>query len=231
MSSAWYPSATIRRYRFDGGSMVGGAPKLILHTTETAGVPRYGDPAGANSAPHFTVAADGAVLQHHPINRAARSLRNVRGGVETNRQGMFNVQVEIVARAKAPTLPPAQFAALRRLVSWVRSETGIDATYRAITRGGDCYGASSPCRMTARQWVEFEGLAGHAEVPENTHWDPGGFNFAALLEEDDMLTEHEAATLKALVAILDAKGSNASFAAEAIDLVRAVHTLARTLEA
>lgn len=180
----WYPAATVRRYRLDGGAMVGGPSRIVLHTTETAGVPRYGDPAGANSAPHFTVTPDGSVLQHHPISRAARALRNVAGGVQTNRQGLHNVQVEIVGWAKnGSNLPAPQAAALRRLVAWARAETGADARFRPISRGGNCYGATSPCRMSAREWVSFDGVCGHQEVPENTHWDPGAFDFATALTD------------------------------------------------
>lgn len=189
----WYPPAAVRRYRLDGGAMVGGPPRIVLHTTETAGVPRYGDPAGANSAPHFTVDADGSVLQHQPISRAARSLRNAAGGVETNRQGSHCVQTEIVGYAKnGSNLPDAQMAALRSLVSWIRQQTGVPASWRNIHRGSQCYGVSSPCRMSDREWVAFTGICGHQEVPENTHWDPGQFTIDLLTiaadgMEDQML--------------------------------------------
>lgn len=180
----WYPAAQVRRYRLDGGAMTGGPPRIVLHTTETAGVPRYGDPAGANSAPHFTVTPDGSVLQHHPISRAARALRNVSGGVQTNRQGLHCVQVEIVGWAKnGSNLPAAQAAALRRLVAWARAETGADARFRSISRGGHCYGVTSPCRMTVREWIELDGVCGHQEVPENAHWDPGAFDVATVLTD------------------------------------------------
>ena len=168
--------------------MVGGPSKIVLHTTETKGVPRYGDPAGLNSAPHFTVDRDGTVYQHHPINRASRSLRNLKGGVETNRQGMYCVQIELVGYARdGSNLPAAQMSALRRLVAWVMAETGIDPVWRDIDRGSHCYGANSPCRMPPRQWVEFEGVCGHQEVPESTHWDPGNFDMSTLFGEEEQV--------------------------------------------
>lgn len=184
----WYPAADVRRYRLDGGSMVGGAPRIVLHTTETQGVPRYGDPAGSNSAPHFTVGTDGAVFQHQPINRASRSLRNTKGGVETNRQGLYCVQIEIVGYARdGSNLPGPQLAALRALVAWIIDETGIDPVWRDIDRGSHCYGVNSPCRMGLRQWVTFEGVCGHQEVAENDHWDPGDFDIGVIFTEEEQV--------------------------------------------
>lgn len=235
----WYPAASVRRYRLDGGSMLGGPPRIILHTTETTGIPRYGDPAGSNSAPHFTVHSDGSVLQHQPINRASRALRNLSGGVQTNRQGAFCVQIEVVAYSKnlspnAPNggLPDRQRAALAQLVSWLRAQTNTPATYRNIYRGSHCYGTGSVCRMTPSQWTSFAGIAGHQEVPENTHWDPGGFTIAAILEEDNDMpfTEQEVKNLKEVSRAIDDLGSNGyGFVTEAVQLIRGLYELFRKL--
>lgn len=180
--SLWYPTAIVRRYKWDGGEMKGGAPKIVLHTTESSTVPGYGGFLNIkNVAPHFTLDRSGVVFQHHPINRAARALRNLAGGVETNRQGRYCVQIEIVGYAKnGSKLPVKQMASLRALVKWIRSETGVKANYPSKIGGEFCYGYKSSCRMKYAYWPVFNGVCGHQHVPENTHWDPGAFNFAVL---------------------------------------------------
>ena len=188
----WYPKAKVRRYRLSGGRMVGGGPaRIVLHTTETKGIPRYGSIIGRNSAPHFTVDRSGLVLQHFPIDVAARAMRNRRGGVQTNRQGVACVQIELVGYAKyGSDIPAPQMRALRDLVDWIVEQTGATKTWRPIARGPRCYGYRSPCRMTPSEWVSFGGICGHSEVPENTHWDPGDFDFSLLFDtegEDTML--------------------------------------------
>jgi hypothetical protein len=197
----WYPTATVRRYKVDGGAMIGGPPRFCLHTTETNVVPKYGDLLGANSAPHFTIHTDGEIFQHQPISRASRSLRNVAGGVQTNRQGKVNVQVEIVGWARnGSTLPAVQMAALRTVYSWARQQAGIPHTFRTISRGSHCYGADSPCRMTTFEWLNFAGVYGHQEAPESTHWDPGNFDMTTI--GDDMaFTPGEEAALRQLAAV------------------------------
>lgn len=200
----WYPGATIRRYKIDGGSMVGGPPRFCLHTTETNGVPRYGDPLGANSAPHFTIHTTGEIFQHQPISRASRSLRNMSGGVQTNRQGKVNVQVEIVGWARnGSRLPPVQLAAVRSVYRWAREQAGIPHRYREISRGSHCYGTDSPCRMTTFEWLNFSGVYAHQECPENTHWDAGTFDMDQLIGEDMAFTPEEEAKLRALLPYVD----------------------------
>jgi uncharacterized protein YcbK (DUF882 family) len=47
--------------------------------------------------------------------------------------------------------------------------------------GGEyCYGTKSSCRMSADEWNRFDGVCGHKDVPDNSHWDPGGLNMAAI---------------------------------------------------
>ena len=228
----WYPTATVRRYRLDGGSMVGGPSRIVLHTTETLGVPRYGDITGLNSAPHFTVHTDGSVYQHHDIDRAARALRNVAGGVQTNRQGVHCVQIEIVAYAKnGSNLPGPQLSALRSLIAWIRAQTGIPATWRTISRGSHCYGASSPCRMSPREWVDFEGICGHQEVSENSHWDPGVFDIGAIVEDDmAQFSDEEAETLRGMARAVKEHGSNGyGLVTETIELIRGLYATFRKL--
>ena len=176
----------IRRYAYDGGPMGGGPGRIIVHTTETLGVPSYGGATNPkNVAPHLTILRGGGVQQHHPYNRAARSLRNLAGGVETNRAGLYCVQIELCAYAKnGDNLPDVQMVSLRKVVADIREETGIPAVYRLIDRGSFCYGMSSRCRMRPAEWLAFTGVEGHLGVTENSHWDPGDFDFGLLFPAD-----------------------------------------------
>jgi hypothetical protein len=44
-------------------------------------------------------------------------------------------------------------------------------------------------RMSPTEWDSFNGVCGHQHVPENTHWDPGAFDWTRLLLEDEVTTE------------------------------------------
>lgn len=190
----WYPRSELRRYTRDGGSMIGGPPRIVDHSTETARIPSYGDPKGNNRAPHFTVDRDGLVLQHQPINRAARALRNEAGGVQTNRMGKYCVQIERVGYAKeGDDIPAAQLLSMQLLHQWIFAQTGTKRYWRGKKGGGHCYGTNSPCRMSDYEWTNFSGICAHAEVPENSHWDVGSFRLSILFSagsqyigDDDM---------------------------------------------
>lgn len=181
----WHPDAIIRRYKYSGGSMVGGPPRITMHSTETTTVPRYGQLLGANSAPHFTIDRDGTVYQHQPLNVASRSLRNESGGVQTNRQGKTNVQIERVGYAReGHNIPVRQLVTQRNLVRWIAEQTGTPMVWRRMRGGPHCYGSGSICRMSAGEWLLFTGICAHAEVTENTHWDVGAADFAVLFGSD-----------------------------------------------
>src|SRR5215208_5822096 len=94
------PFATFEEISGPVGSYSGGPFKIVHHTTEghtyAAAKAAY---KAARSDPHFTVAGED-VFQHIDTGKAARSLRNPPGGVETNRDSA--VQIEVVAFAGRP---------------------------------------------------------------------------------------------------------------------------------
>ena len=186
-----YPAADQSSPGNNAGAFLPGPMRGVLHTTEG------GSAAGAigaykkhNSWPHFTVAQDGKVYQHVPLDRAARSLQNQSGGVETNRQGA--IQIEVVGYAARPDWPLAQVTAMILLMRWIEAQTGIKPGTFPVFGDSKQYGLRNPLEFTPAQWNDFNGWCGHQHVPENSHWDPGAINIANLLPTEVFMPENEA---------------------------------------
>jgi hypothetical protein len=165
VADVWYPGADRSKPAWtDGGSILGGKPKLLWHDTETTGLPSY----SSGSFPHFTVdPRTGKVWQHIPVNRAARALKNLDGGCQTNRWRV--IQVEIIGYVnKVP-----YHAALGKLAAWCRTEHGVPATCGVkLLPYDDSYGQTS-VRLSCSQWEGYTGHLYHMSAPENSHGDPG----------------------------------------------------------
>lgn len=170
MKTDWYPRAAKRSWNRDGGSMIGGPPRGVLHETQTQGVPSYNN---GGSAPHLTLKKDGTWQQHIPFSRAGRALRNLSGGVQTNRQGSVNIQIEVLAYSDKNDWTPAQIGALREFMSWAEVEWGIPNEFPLEVGAGSEYGYGNPVELEPAEWVSFTGWCAHQHVPENTHWDVG----------------------------------------------------------
>lgn len=173
-----YPGANRQYPGNNSGTFLSGyAKKGILHTTEGGSVSgAVGAYTANNSWPHFTV-HNGVVFQHLPINKAARSLQNLSGGIETNRGGA--IQIEVVGFASNPNWPDALVNSMQALMRWIEANAGV----QPIGPGrpfASAYGQNH-LRFTNAEWVSFNGWAGHCHVGENQHWDPGFININALL--------------------------------------------------
>lgn len=176
---AWYPSAIKTVKGNSAGPNVGGPYKGVLHTTEGS----TGNGAIAafktnNSWPHFLVDYAGTVWQFIDTDVAARALRNLAGGVETNRDSA--IQVEVVGFAGKPgEHPQVQLDALEALMRWIEATEGVKPVGpgRAFANK---YGQTA-LRFAPQQWDNFNGWCGHCHVPENDHWDPGTIDLDALL--------------------------------------------------
>lgn len=152
------------------GSYLGGPFKIVHHTTEGSTA------AGAMSAyrnnrsdPHFTVDAT-TIYQHIDTNKAARSLRNNSGGVQTNRDSA--IQIEVVAFAGS-SKDRRTLENVARLCRWIEGTYNIPQVWpngfpRPARNGRDPGGHN----RNARNWDDESGHFGHCHVPENTHWDP-----------------------------------------------------------
>lgn len=186
MSENWYPLAKQDQMKDAGGFVDGYQWKGVLHTTE-------GDSyAGARAAylkgvaPHFTVSFEGGkfqVWQHIPLSKAARALAHPAGTPETNRGRC--IQIEIVARAAtANTLDRQYLNGIGRLMRWIESNTGISRSaldFRSDKEGIVLARDTSPIRLSAQNWVNFNGWCGHQHVPFNDHWDPGDIDINYLM--------------------------------------------------
>jgi hypothetical protein len=195
MGEPWYPGADRSRpASSDGGSILGGRPKLLWHDTESSGLPSY----SSGSFPHFTLDPEsGKVWQHIPANRAARALRNPDGGCQTNRWNVL--QVELIGYVNRIPYHPA----MGELAAWARAEHGVPATCGVGLLAYDAsYGATS-VRMSCAEWDSYAGHCYHMSAPENDHGDPGSpFPISQILaaaggaEEDEMTDDEFLAALK-----------------------------------
>lgn len=174
----YYPGA-IKDELGDAGNYLGGPYRGVLHTTEGAS---YAGARGSyvqhRSNPHFTVNGS-MVWQHCAINRAARSMQNKEGGVETNRQSC--IQIEVVGFAANPVWTPDTIESTRRVMEWCEKQTGIRPTAPRFLAYPASYGYKAPQRMGNQAWLRWDGWCGHEHVPENDHGDPGACPITALL--------------------------------------------------
>lgn len=182
MNDLWYQNAEKVELP-NSGSMYTTPWRGVLHTTEGATA------AGAiaayrrnYSAPHFTVTFEGGsfkVYQHIALDKAARSLKNALGGVQTNRTRC--IQIEIVGEAThISTISDQYLNGIGSLMRWIETNTQIQRTAPMFKPYPSSYG-NNGVRFTAAQWNEFNGWCGHMHVPENDHGDPGNINIQKLL--------------------------------------------------
>jgi hypothetical protein len=173
----WIPG--VRRVPFlpDGGSFTSTVRKWLWHTVEGATMAgALATYAQTGSMPHLTWnPGTGEVVQHVPFSRAARALKNEPGGVETNRDGV--VQVEVVGFAAHPFTdgPMLGLDVLQR--TW--RALGIPERFPAgrPLPYPQSYGNNGQ-RSTAT-WT-MGGHFCHSQAPENVHGDPGAIDPARL---------------------------------------------------
>jgi hypothetical protein len=153
------------------GSFVGAPYRIVHHTTEgSSRAAAFQAFRAHRSDPHFTVDHEG-IYQHIDTGMAARALRNLDGGVQTNRSNA--VQIEVVGFAgQAKALPTLENVA--RLCRWLERTHGIPQAWPAgypkhAVNGRDPGGHN----RSAQIWAAHGGHYGHSQVPENIHWDPG----------------------------------------------------------
>jgi peptidoglycan hydrolase-like protein with peptidoglycan-binding domain len=174
----WHPSA-VRRIHIDAGGFTGGGRKLVWHTTEGGSLPNYG-----GSAPHFTFdPEDGRLWQHIPLNRAARAL--MAGG-----PNFWNaVQVELIGfadtheakkhgllRRAVVNWTDDEYARIAKLARWIESNFDVPRKCSVQFVGHAAHLASLDAVK------RYSGHIGHQHINGNTHWDPGLFKIAEVLD-------------------------------------------------
>jgi hypothetical protein len=171
----WIPEAE----RLGDGS-IGGAmdtpdrkPRVTWHTTESGdgnaafdAVARY--LIAETYEPHILYDPRTDRLgQFGPLNQSARALQNW-GDVRTNRTGLVNIQIEVLAHAATAFTgywkPGPNFRALMKAIrSW-----GVPDVFPLPLAT-----SASFCVRTASVWLAEAGHYGHCNTPGNSHWDPG----------------------------------------------------------
>lgn len=193
--TTWLPGAQRVPATHDGGSYDTSFPwRIVLHSTEGGSV------AGAEAAyrassswPHLTVdCARHQIVQHYPLEVAARALMHPSGTPQTN--GARAIQIEIIGFAEStiPTMSPAELdwfgvSVLKPLLAWTGAPAGTVQDWPGYPAS---YGLHAGQRMTDDEWRSFSGVCGHMHVPHNDHGDPGAMWVAVALDAAVSTTPH-----------------------------------------
>lgn len=168
-----------------GAWIAAGEPLVIQHTTE--GDRFHPHPRlyhGHTGWPHITIDRDGTIFQHIDLDVAARALKNLPGGVQTNRR-RWTWQVENVGRSPARngvvTLTDAQVKSGRWFVAFLHEHRGLPLVADEPWTIPGSARASAPQRMSPAEWYAATGVSAHARATENDHWDVGGIPLAIFL--------------------------------------------------
>ena len=186
---AWMPNAS-KIQTFSGNRLHAGIDKIVVHTTEGSSWPGYN---GGRNAPHMTANPRTRQLrQHISTGLSSKALVNKSGGVQTNNDGCF--QLEIIGscdRAYAkkhglyflPNMTDDELEWLSDIFVWVHKTHGVPLTTGKL-KFVDTNAAyeTAPQRMSFQEWRDFKGVCGHQHVPENSHWDPGKVDVAKIVK-------------------------------------------------
>lgn len=182
MANAWFDGAnTSIRHAPKGVAQDDRYPaRGVLHTTETEWMPSYRAPS---APPHFTVMPNGVIYQHIAVDECSGALRNVYPGhedeeydtgIDPDRTGRLNIQIEVVGYARQAQWPEVQVASIAKIMRWAEEEWGLPARFADVVfEGGAAYGYENEYELTEQEWLDLNAWVGHQHVPENTHWDPG----------------------------------------------------------
>lgn len=209
MHATRYPRANTTAQWFadtHAGETWGYLEKCVWHSTESPGWPAYG---GGSMAPTFTARPDFTTRtvhwrQHFPVNMSSRAMRNLAGGVQTNRDRA--VQVELVGTCDARPRRDAVAADWTRrgmragtdfmvtsdppawvveqcadFAAWLNREWDVPlVTVPRWLPFDESYG-NSPARLSGPAWDAFRGHLGHQHAAENSHGDPGAWPMHTVL--------------------------------------------------
>lgn len=184
MADLWLPGA-IKRNIGNTGSMDGGPSRVTHHATSNTNdwtfknESNYFADGGRGVAPH--IVADpftGQIAQYFPADSRALALQNAvdseGDSVRTNRSGKYNIQIEwvftkgeVVAGKKYNNLADTPMKPWPTIRAWLKS-LGIAETFP----GGAPTGWIRDT-VSLSTWATKGGHYTHAQVPGNSHVDPG----------------------------------------------------------
>jgi peptidoglycan hydrolase-like protein with peptidoglycan-binding domain len=200
MAMLWLPEATRDPHRAHDLTFTDrGEPKGLLHTTESSSWPSY---RGWTVHPHMTVMpyahSHVTVRQHIDFEHAGFALRNLPGGVQTNRDRVFQIELVGTSSKRGPGYywPGADDDVLHdlyvKVIRPMNLHLGIPMRAKKFQAYPASYGARRPTwplpsrgrtnrvRLSGRAWDRYSGWLGHQHAPENVHGDPGAFPWARL---------------------------------------------------
>jgi uncharacterized protein YcbK (DUF882 family) len=181
-SDLWVPGAERVASSRSGGTYVAGPWRFVFHTIEGEPSPdgfRRLVASHANPPHLWAMPSADLLLQTIPLNKSAYALARP-GSIQTNR--LRAVQVEVWGfAAKMASASQATLEWLAdRVLAPVARMVPINLDNVRPPGGEYCYGTSSPCRMSADEWTRFDGVCGHKDVPDNSHWDGGGLDMGKI---------------------------------------------------
>lgn len=192
MSDGWLPG--YEHYPILGctgpGTYIGLPTRWVGHTTESSFGSMdtligffQGRPC---STPHFAIdPSNGRKVQFIPITWASAALKNMAGGVETNRANA--IQTEVIGRAGETHNWGDELlqAVGEHLADLIRYGADFDIHNWPETVGamdGFIARPDAPQRFSYPTWNGFPGSCWHQHVPEQDHWDGGKINMGRIVE-------------------------------------------------
>ena len=133
----------------------------------------------------------GRVVQHNPISVASRALKNLSGGVQTNRDHV--IQIECVGTSDrrnreswgdlyVEDWTTAYKDGIKALMRWIEENAGVPRTCGVTFKAyPESYGDNG-VRLTGPEWDAYSGWLGHQHGAEQLHGDPGLIDIAYLLD-------------------------------------------------
>jgi len=162
------------------------APRAgVLHTTEGAFESAYNE-FKTKFAPHFLLGRDKTgkvrIVQFVWLGHYASALENHAGGVETNTIAVAQIEVAAFSKQTPWHLDAAVTDALASLLAELHTECDIPLTRPFPDKmPPPPWAVESFSRRHAGKWGKTAGWYGHVEIPENSHWDPGAYQWSQLL--------------------------------------------------
>lgn len=148
---------------------------LVLHTTETAGMPGFNH---GDTAPHYVYKA--STREWFMMAEYESGYVGTMKGHSTGGHGNCKAfQVEIIGYSNPEYSPwvgdftNENYEDLAEFYGWAVDRYGIGFDVTPTPEGGWRYGVDSPYRLSEGEWADFGGICCHGSVPLNSHWDTG----------------------------------------------------------
>jgi len=148
--------------------------KLILHTTETVGMPGFNN---GDYAPHYVYAPSTGIWTKWAEYEDGRV--GTLKGHETNHANDMAFQVEILGYSDSAHEPwvghftDQNYQDLADFFAWSIGRYGIGTDVTPTPATGWLAGVNATTRGTWDEYVALRGLSAHGFVAGNTHWDTG----------------------------------------------------------